>query len=139
VYLDAAINSNSPLSGWAWRAVGLNKGFVDGEDEFAVVSLLKALRCRDIALPDSESLFIFYQKGAHGETNERAEALAEVAMCYRRLGRYTASIRAFHAAIEAAGENVSSSVLCSCAQGKSCEHNLLARSTPSLTWRNHVL
>jgi tetratricopeptide (TPR) repeat protein len=117
-YLGTAIDSNSPLTGWAWRAVGLNKVFVDGEDEFAVVALLKSLRCRDVALASSESLGIFYQRRSEDYVNERADALGEVAMCYRRLGRFTASIRAFYAGIEAAGENVSSSVLCSCAQGK---------------------
>jgi tetratricopeptide (TPR) repeat protein len=39
-----------------------------------------------------------------------------VATCYRRLGRFTASIRAFHASIEEYGNGVPSSVLASCAQ-----------------------
>ena len=117
--LDAAINSNSPVNGWAWRAVGLNKVFLDAEDEFAVVSLLKALRCRDIALPENEPLGNFYRMPkCEKKTSEKVDGLAEVAMCYRRLGRFTAAIRAYHAAIEIAGDNIASSVLCSCAQGK---------------------
>lgn len=117
-FIDAAINTNSPLNGWAWRSIGLHKVMVDGQDDLAVVALLKALRCRDIELPGNESLGIFYQLSGGSVGSERAGALAELAMCYRRSGRFTAAIRAFHAAIEAAGETITSSVLCSCAQGK---------------------
>jgi tetratricopeptide (TPR) repeat protein len=116
-FIDAAINTNSPLNGWAWRAVGSHKVMVDGQDDLAVVALLKALRCRDIEVPRNEALGIFYQLSGGSVISERAGALAELAMCYRRLGRFTAAIRAFHAAIEAAGESIASSVLCSCAQG----------------------
>lgn len=123
-YLDSAVNSNSPLNGWAWRSIGLNKVFLDSEDELAVVALLKSLRCRDIALPASEPLGIFFQRPTESNINERENALAEVAMCYRRLGRYTASIRAFHAAIETAGDSVGSSLLCSCAQGMYFRRNV---------------
>ena len=118
-YLDAAIHSNSSHNGWAWRATGLNKVFLDGEDDLAVVSLLKSLRCRDIANVDNEQHAIFYDRpgSVKHRSSERSDALAEVAMCYRRLGRYTAAIRAFHGAIEIAGDMAHSLVLCSCAQG----------------------
>jgi tetratricopeptide (TPR) repeat protein len=115
--LDAALGINSPICGWAWRGVGLNKIFLEAEDEFAVVALLKALRSRDVSAPANETLGIFYHRPGTVYVNERADALAELAMCYRRLGRFTASIRAFYAAIESAGEHITSSVLCSCAQG----------------------
>jgi len=116
--LDAAIDNNSSLSGWAWRAVGVNKLLVESEDEYAVIALLKALRTRDIASPESEAFGVFYALPHSGYVNERSHALAELAMCYRRLGRFTPSIRAFHAAIESAGDRVAPEVLCSCAQGK---------------------
>ena len=125
--LDNAINTKSPLNGWAFRAVGLNKILVDAEDNLAVVALLKSLRCRDIAQPSSEPLGIFYRPPSDlMQRSERADGLAEVAMCYRRLGRFTAAIRAYHAAIAAAGNNVSPSVLCSCAQGKTTQRNTVA-------------
>jgi tetratricopeptide (TPR) repeat protein len=128
--LDTASNTNSLLNGWAWRAIGRHKEMVESQDELAVVALLKALRCRDIERPLQETLGIFYGMpsppvGPDNSNitglgqNEKAETLAELAMCYHRLGRYTASIRAFYAAIEAAGEHVASSVLCSCARGTS--------------------
>ncbi len=111
--LDIAIDMNSPVSGWAWRARGL-----EAEDEFAVVALLKALRSRDISAPENEYLGIFYQPPDVGYVNDRADALADLAACYRRLARFTASIRAYHASIESAGEHTSSAVLCACAQGE---------------------
>jgi tetratricopeptide (TPR) repeat protein len=129
--LDTASNTNSLLNGWAWRAIGRHKEMVESQDELAVVAILKALRCRDIERPLQETLGIFYDMPRspmgpdHSSVDtglrrsEKAETLAELAMCYHRLGRYTASIRAFYSAIEAAGEYVASSVLCSCARGAS--------------------
>jgi tetratricopeptide (TPR) repeat protein len=118
-FLDVAIDGNSSLNGWAWQAIGLHKNFVEGEDDLAIVALLKALRCRDIMQIRNEPLGIFYQQ--QGENvNEEATVLEETGQCYRRLGRYTAAIRAFHAAIDAYHSDMTppSSVLCSCAQGK---------------------
>jgi tetratricopeptide (TPR) repeat protein len=116
--LDFAINQSSPLNGWAWNAVGLNKAYCDGDDGLAVVAILKALRCRDVALANKESLGVFYQTPSSFEdVNELSAALSEVGMCYRRLGRMTASIRAFRASIEAAdARSVQSITLISCAQ-----------------------
>lgn len=115
--LEAAINTNSPLNGWAWHSVGLSKAFVDGEDELAAIAILKGLRCRDIASPENENLSIFYNTPqSTSPANEKSVALADVATCYRRLGRFTASIRAFHASIDSAAGLVPSTVLISCAQ-----------------------
>jgi tetratricopeptide (TPR) repeat protein len=121
--LDFAINQSSPLNGWAWNAVGLNKAYCDGDDGLAVVAILKALRCRDVALVNKESLGVFYQTpSSFKDINELSAALSEVGMCYRRLGRMTASIRAFRASIEAAdARSVRSTTLLSCAQ---VEHEL---------------
>jgi tetratricopeptide (TPR) repeat protein len=117
---DDAINSDSSLNGWAWRAVGLQKALMEDEDELAIVSLLKALRSRDIEHPEAESLAIFFSSPTQPQltSTEMVEVSAELAACYRRLGRYTAAIRTFHAAIERAGEEAPSSLLCACAQCK---------------------
>lgn len=117
-FLEKATDQNSPWNGWAWHAMGLNKVSLEGEDDFAVVALLKALRCRDITQRDSEALGIFYHKLNSMRTNEKAIVLGEIGQCYRRLGRFTASIRSFHGAIETFEDAIPSSLLCSCAQGK---------------------
>ena len=116
--LDLAINQSSPLNGWAWNAVGLNKAYYEGDDGLAVVAILKALRCRDVALSDKENLSVFYQTSSSLQIlSELSVALAEVGMCYRRLGRMTASVRAFHASIEATDAvSVPHNTLISCAQ-----------------------
>jgi tetratricopeptide (TPR) repeat protein len=131
---DDAINSDSSLNGWAWRAVGLQKALMEDEDELAIVSLLKALRSRDIEHPEAESLAIFFSSPTQPQlsSTEMVEVSAELAACYRRLGRYTAAIRTFHAAIERAGEEAPSSLLCACAQCK-LDYNLSA----SLSSRYH--
>jgi tetratricopeptide (TPR) repeat protein len=115
--LGVAIDINSPSNGWAWYAIGLNKAYIESADELAVIAILKGLRCRDIAQPSSEKLGNFL----HGSNlqvprNEEADALAELAASYRRLGRYTASVRSFHASIASAGVQVPLSLLVSCAQ-----------------------
>lgn len=117
---DDAINSESSLNGWAWRAVGLQKALVEDEDDLAIVSLLKALRSRDIEHPEAESLAIFFSSPMQPQlsSTEMVKVSAELAACYRRLGRYTAAIRTFHAAIERAGEEAPPSLLCACAQCK---------------------
>jgi tetratricopeptide (TPR) repeat protein len=116
--LQVTIDKNSLLNGWAWYAVGLNRAYNDGDDDLAVVAILKALRCRDVSIPDKEMLGIFYKPPSlSNEVNERSAALTDLGMCYRRLGRFTASIRAFHASIDAAGvDSVQSATLISCAQ-----------------------
>mmetsp|Transcript_17013 Transcript_17013/g.41444 ORF Transcript_17013/g.41444 Transcript_17013/m.41444 type:complete len:919 (+) Transcript_17013:27-2783(+) len=123
-YLDAALEQNSKWNGWAWNAVGLMKTMV-GEDEFALVALLKAARCRDIRkvqnnFHDDRVHDMFYQQDSE-RSNEEAVVFENIGLCYRRLGRYTAAMRAFHLAIELSkAENlVPVSALCSCAQGTS--------------------
>ncbi|KAG7346655.1 tetratricopeptide repeat protein [Nitzschia inconspicua] len=118
--LEMATDINSPCNGWAWYAIGLNKAYVESNDELAVIAILKGLRCRDIAQPNSEKHGMFL----NGPTidparNEEASALADVAKCYRRLGKYTASIRSFHASIASAGAHVPFDVLISCARVES--------------------
>ncbi|KAL3921683.1 MAG: hypothetical protein SGILL_002620 [Bacillariaceae sp.] len=115
-FLDNATEHTSASNGWAWYAVGLNKAYKEGHDELAVVAILKGLRCRDVAQPKSEKLGSFFSCPGEAPENEKAAALADVASCYRRLGRFTACIRAYHASIASAGDRVPSPVLLSCAQ-----------------------
>lgn len=120
--LDKAIANATAAIGWAWHAIGLQKALVDGDDELAVVSLLRALRCRDIEQPEAEPLGAFYADPAQAELpghGELSSSLADLAACYRRLGRFTAAIRSYHSAIHEAGPAVASPLLCSCAQGES--------------------
>ena len=120
--VDAAIQTTSPVNGWAWRALGKNKVMVSGENDLGAVALLKALRCRDIDQPQSEALAPFFAIGRSAGSDqyqgqEKAETWAELAFCYRRIGRYTAAIRGYYAAIETAGEHVTGDLLCACAEG----------------------
>lgn len=116
--LETAIDSSSSLNGWAWHAVGLIKSYIDGDDELAVVAILKSLRCRDIVMPEKEVLGVFYApSSSYDKMSEKSAALADVGMCYRRLGRFTASIRTFRASIFTSGKDCAqSATLISCAQ-----------------------
>lgn len=117
--IDSAISSNSPLCGWAWRVLGNHKAMVEGEFDLAVVALRKALRCKDIEQPQNERLSFFYSTPSLGSFvvgKEKADAFAELAFCYKQLGRYTAAIRAYKSCMGVEGVQTSASVLCSCAQ-----------------------
>ena len=118
--IGKAVGASLPTAGWAWRAMARQKALLEGNDNLAVVSYLKALRCKDIEHPEEEELAFFYASPSHPmrpSRDEISEVLAELAACYRRLGRYTAAIWSYHSAIAEAGDRVPSPVLCSCAQG----------------------
>jgi hypothetical protein len=122
--MGAVSGGASPLNGWAWQETGIQKSKLYGQDDLAVVALLHAARARDIAQPHSEPLSIFFAPPPSNSTCRQAEkstdliiVLTELAACYRRLGRYTAAIRTYHLAIDSAGENVSSDLLCACGHG----------------------
>jgi tetratricopeptide (TPR) repeat protein len=135
--VDAAIQTASPVNGWAWRALGKNKVMVSGENDFGAVALLKALRCRDIDQPQSEALSPFFDIGrSEGgdiqyQGKEKAQTWSELAFCYRRIGRYTAAIRGYYSSIEAAGDYVTGEVLCACAEGKFVESTDETMSLPA--------
>jgi tetratricopeptide (TPR) repeat protein len=119
--LVAATERNSPSNGWAWSAVGVEKSMTEGNDNFAVIAFLKALRSRDVQNPKSEGQSYFFSDPLTPKPPGACELVhisSELASCYRRLGRLTSSLRSYRSAIEAAAGSVSSSVLCSCAQGK---------------------
>jgi tetratricopeptide (TPR) repeat protein len=119
--LEQSINLTSALNGWAWRAIGLQKCVVDGDDEIGLVALQKALRCQDIQHIFFDFLSAFYSSPMNPQLPSRKEViniLTEIACCYRRLGRFTAAIRSFHNAIDESCDEPSSFLLCQCAQGK---------------------
>ena len=94
---------------------------VDGEDELAVVALLKALRCQDIVREKSDLQSPFYKNPKmlkEATLPDQAATLWALAQCYRRLGRFTASIRTFNSAIEIGGDVLPSELLRDCAQGE---------------------
>ena len=118
----AATSDTSPVNGWAWKALAKSKAMDEGDDEKAAICLQQALRSRDISASSSESLSFFFTN-AHGDgsvpSDECAETWAELAFCYRRLGKYSASLRAYSSADESFGEEtLPPSVLCAWAHGE---------------------
>jgi len=116
--VERAISAESPLVGWAWASKALQK-VADGEDELAIVSFLKASRCRDIACPHLEQLGVFLSNPLSNQQqhlHELTSCLSELAATYRRRGRFTAALRTFLSAIESSGNSVSYNLLCDCAQ-----------------------
>ena len=118
---EEASRANSPLNGWAWRALGHQKAMMEGKDELAVICFQECLRCRDILSPHNESLSVFYSKpgASTNDLKEVGAVWADMAGCYRRLGRYTGALRAFESAWQSSGQSLTASVLCSWAQGTS--------------------
>lgn len=118
--LEKATDSGSPLSGWAWRSLGVQKAMVEGNDALAVVSFLQALRSRDILSPRSEPHRFFFASPFAPEeagTREFVQTSADLAASYRRLGRFTASLRSYYAALDAAGTETPGALLNACAHG----------------------
>ncbi|GAX23395.1 superkiller protein 3 [Fistulifera solaris] len=117
--IEEAVNTGSPLSGWAWRVIATRKAQDEGKDDLAILSYLNCLRCRDVDCPQNEPHGMFYSdptKPCCAPSIEKSVILGELANCYRRLGRFTASIRTFRVAIEEGGEHVLPSIYCGCGQ-----------------------
>lgn len=114
----AATNTNSPVNGWAWHAIGQEKAMMENDDELATICFVQALRCRDIECPQNEPLSIFFAPPSSSDlTRELSKVWADLAGCYRRVGRYAAAERAFQSAWQVDGDEISSQVFCSWAQG----------------------
>ncbi|KAI2492634.1 hypothetical protein MHU86_21910 [Fragilaria crotonensis] len=114
---DSAVNTKSPMNGWAWRAIGSHKAVVDADNDAAVICFQEALRCRDIAFAENETMSLFYKQSSNTKAAfEIVEVWSDLAGCYRRLGRLTAAIRAFEAAWSISGKNLPPDVLTSWAQ-----------------------
>jgi tetratricopeptide (TPR) repeat protein len=117
-FLENAVGSSSALNGWAWRALGWQKAYLNGDDDLAAISFLKALRCRDICQSDADSsLGFFFASPSSARAPSKSEysgTLSELASCYWRLGRYTAALRTFLSAIDAGREDDTQVLFSSC-------------------------
>lgn len=115
-----ALQRNSPSNGWAWRALGRQRSQGEGDDTAAVVCFQQALRCRDVQALETDILGVFYllpaPLGKNDGSSEARDIWVELAACYRRLGKYSAALRAFEAAFFAADGNLSPDALCAWAQ-----------------------
>ncbi|KAL7492536.1 hypothetical protein ACHAWT_001607 [Skeletonema menzelii] len=111
-----AIEQNSPVNGWAWQALGESKALHEGDDSTAVICFQQALRCRDIQSPSSDMLGAFYSYTELAATvhSEASMTWVELATCYRRMGKYSAALRAYEEA--ASTGTLPPAALCSWAQ-----------------------
>jgi tetratricopeptide (TPR) repeat protein len=136
---EAATKSNSPVNGWAWQAMGVEKSMKENDNDLAIVCFLQALRCRDIECPQNEPFSIFFTlPNLAGLTSELSHVWAELAGCYRRVGRYAAAARAFQSAWQVEEEKLASQVLCSWAQGKSFVRFLLRGDEYLILCNSHL-
>ncbi|KAL7555265.1 hypothetical protein ACHAWF_018923, partial [Thalassiosira exigua] len=105
-FCEVAAKQNSPFNGWAWRTLGQHKSREWGDDTTAAICFQQALRCRDIQVPQNETLGIFYSDPTRPSPvpgdHEASETWAELAACYRRLGKHSAALRAYDAAASSA-------------------------------------
>jgi len=121
-FYERAAKQSSSTVGWAWRALAQQKSRDDGDDTTAVVCLQQALRCRDIQSPTSDNLSLFYDNptssGMDSSSHycEASETWAQLATCYRVLGKHSAAIRAYEAADAISNGNLSPDTLCNWAQ-----------------------
>jgi superkiller protein 3 len=95
-----AIEQNSPVNGWAWEALGQYKSANEGDDSTAVICFQQALRCRDVQNPGSDLLGAFYNFTTmkEGVNSEASSTWVELASSYRRMGKYSAALRAYEEA-----------------------------------------
>jgi len=124
-FCENAAKQNSPLNGWAWRVMGQrnSRGEEGCDDAAVVVCFQQALRCRDIQVPGNDILGPFYSDPASvsavsnkEQCSEVSETWAELAACYRRMGKYSAAMRAYEASYCVSDGNLSPGALCAWAQ-----------------------
>ena len=111
----AATQSMSLMSGWAWLAIGLYNSLSKGNDDAAVVCLQQALRARDIEMMRYQNLGIFYSIPNPADFNRLTElglTWAELAGCYRRQNKYSASLRAYNLASKACNGKIPPMTAC---------------------------
>lgn len=116
-----AMNQGIFQNGWAWKSFGDHKAFAEGDDERAVVCYQQALRARDIGSPKHHRLNIFFALPSVDvdiENKECGSTWASLGGCYRRLGKHSASVRAFQSASDVFPSDLS--YFCSWAQGMHC-------------------
>ena len=119
-FCENAAKQNSSVNGWAWRAISQQKSREEGDDTTAVVCLQQALRCQDIRAPGNDTLGVFYTDPKYETKNatycEASETWAELATCYRQLGKHSAALRAYESAYSISNGRLSPAALCSWAQ-----------------------
>lgn len=123
---DNAMNQGIFQNGWAWKSAGDSKALLEGDDERAVICYQQALRARDVDNPRHHRLSIFFclpSSGVNYENRECSNTWASLGGCYRRLGKHSASLRAFQSAFDIFPQDFS--YFCSWAQGMNASSSLL--------------
>jgi len=121
-FYERAAKQSSSTVGWAWRALAQQKSRDEGDYTTAVVCLQQALRCRDIQSPTSDNLSLFYENPTSSGMDSSShycaasETWAQLATCYRILGKHSAALRAYEAADAISNGNLSPDTLCNWAQ-----------------------
>lgn len=123
--LDNAMNVGLFQNGWAWKAYGDTKTYTEGDDEKAVICYQQALRASDISNPRQIGLNIFFSL-PRSVVNDCSATWVSLGGCYRRLGKHSASVRAFQHAFDIDGND--KSYFCSWAQVE-LELGLLEQAT----------
>ncbi|KAL7443850.1 hypothetical protein ACHAXM_009001 [Skeletonema potamos] len=115
-YCKRAIEQTSPVHGWAWQALGQHKAANEGDYSTAVICFQQALRCRDVHNPasDMQGSFYSYTQTSAEVPSEASMTWVELASCYRRMGKYSAALRAYEEA--ASTGTLPPAALCSWAQ-----------------------
>jgi len=116
-FCDASVKQHSAYNGWAWRIVGQLR-LSQGNYDSAVICFQQALRCRDMQDPDREVLGLFYTglKVDNESYCESAEIWCELASCYRHMGKWSGSHRAYDSAYAVSKKNMSPNSLVDWAQ-----------------------
>jgi tetratricopeptide (TPR) repeat protein len=114
-----AMNQGIFQNGWAWKSFGDSKAYGEGDDEKAVLCYHQALRARDVGSPKQHRLNVFFSLPSESNDSEYKECgstWASLGSCYRRLGKHSASVRAFQSASDIFPSDLS--YFCSWAQGR---------------------
>lgn len=115
---EASVKQHSAYNGWAWRIVGQLRLSKQGDYDSAAICFQQALRCRDIQDPDREVLVFFYTgpKVDNQAYCESAEIWCELGSCYRHMGKWSGSHRAYDSAYSVSKGNMSPNSLVDWAQ-----------------------
>ena len=114
-----AVSITSSIVGWAWEYLGEGAINEANNYEIAATCFQEALRMNDIASNVRQSLSFFYThpKIRTNIIHSESSLWAQLAECYRRLGKFSAAIRAYSNAALVTNESLKTSILCKWAQG----------------------
>lgn len=125
---EAAIKQHTSINGWAWRIMGQLRSSKYGDYESAVICFQQALRSRDVGSPEKDILGVFYADpnvqssttdtkfNERQKCSEAGETWCDLGSCYRHMGKWSGSHRAFGAAYAASNGNLSPNSLVAWAQ-----------------------